>query len=111
MTKALAHTYTTLHTYRRHITLALLATSAVLVAVYSVNLYRVISHTVALQQVVAQTKTLNGAVDSLDGQYIALSHTITPDAVSERGFDQGKVSAYISRTASLGRIALVGHEL
>lgn len=115
MTKALAHTSihlaTTLHGYRRHITLALLATSAVFVAIYAVNLYRVISHTIALQHVSAQVATLTAAVDKLDGQYITLSHAITPDAIAVRGFDQGKVSAFISRTTSLGRIALAGHEL
>lgn len=111
MTKALAHTYTTIHGYRRHITWALLATSAVLVAIYAINLYRVISHTIALKQVSAQVASLDASVATLDSQYIALSHTITPDAIAARGFDQGKVSAFISRTASLGRIALAGHEL
>lgn len=115
MTKAIAHasinTLATLHGYRRQITLALLATSIMLVATYAINLYRVISHTIALQRVTTQVAALDGAVNKLDGQYIALSHTITPDAVAARGFDQGKVSAFISRTASLGRIALVGHEL
>jgi hypothetical protein len=111
MTKALAHTYTTIHGYRRHITLALLATSAVLVAIYAINLYRVISHTIALKHVTTQVASLDASVDKLDSQYIALSHSITPDAIAARGFDQGKVSAFISRTTSLGRIAMVGHEL
>lgn len=115
MTKAIAHasinTLATLHGYRRQITLALLATSVMLVSVYAVNLYRVISHTIALQNIKVQVIALDGVVNKLDSQYITLSHTITPDAVAARGFDQGKVSAFISRTASLGRIALVGHEL
>jgi hypothetical protein len=115
MTKAIAHTsihvVSTLHGYRRQITLALVATSAMLVAIYAVNLYRVISHTVAIQDLGAQAAALDASVDKLDGQYVALSHAITPDAISARGFGQGKVSAFISRTASLGRIALAGHEL
>lgn len=111
MTKAIAQTYTTIHGYRRQITLALLATSAVLVTIYAVNLYRVISNTLTIQHITAQVKVLDGSLDKLDSQYIALSHTVTPDAVTAHGFDQGEVSAFISRTASLGQIALAGHEL
>lgn len=111
MTKAIAQTYTTIHEYRRQITLALLATSLVLVTIYAVNLYRVISNTLAIQNIRAEVATLEMSLDKLDSQYIALSHTVTPDAVTARGFDQGEVSAFISRTASLGRIALAGHEL
>lgn len=111
MTKAIAHTYSTIHGYRRHITMALMAASMVCALVYAANLYRVISHTLALRQVVAETAALDTAISKLDAQYISISHTITPDSLSARGFEQGKVSAFISRTASLGRIALAGHEL
>lgn len=111
MTKAIAQTYTTVHEYRRQITLALLAVSAVLIMIYAVNLYRVISNTLALQNIKTEITALEGSLDRLDSQYIALSHAVTPDAVTAHGFNQGEVSAFISRTASLGQIALAGHEL
>ena len=111
MTKAIARTYTTFHTYRRQINLALLATCAMIALVYALNLYRVISDTIALQQVTVQVSALDLAVDKLDSRYIAISHTITPDVVTARGFGQGKVSAFISRTTSLGRLAVTAHEL
>ncbi len=111
MTKAIAHTYTTFYGYRRQISLALMAASMVCALIYAANLYRVISHTLALRQVTAQTAILDTAISKLDTQYISISHTITPESLSARGFEQGKVSAFISRTASLGRIALAGHEL
>lgn len=111
MTQAIAHTYTMVHDYRRQITRALLATCLTLALIYAINLYRVISHTIALQHITAQISALNTVVDKLDGQYLTISHTITPDALAARGFDQGKVSAFISRTASLGRIASASYGL
>ncbi len=111
MTKVIVHTYTTIHGYRRQINLALLAVCAMMVLVYAFNLYRVISHTIALQQVGTQTATIDAAINTLDTQYIALSHSITPDSIKTHGLDQAPVSTFISRTTSLGRIALSGHEL
>lgn len=111
MTKAIAHTYITIHGYRRQITMALLAASAVCAFIYAINLYRVISHTIALRQVTAEMASLDASMSKLDARYISISHTITPDSLAARGFEQGKVSAFISRTASLGRIASAGYEL
>lgn len=110
MTKALAQTYTIAHTYRRSITSALLMACILCALFYAVNLYRVISHTIALQQISRETKTLNTSVQSLDAQYLGIAKTITTDTIRARGYDQVPVSAFISRT-SLGRVAIAGHEL
>jgi len=111
MTKAITHTYSFVHEYRRQITLTLIATCAVLVLIYAFNLYRVISHTITLQQITAQESTLSTSIQTLDTQYQAVSGKITPDTLRTYGFGQGKISAFISRTASLGSVALAGHEL
>ncbi|OHA16916.1 MAG: hypothetical protein A3C79_01135 [Candidatus Taylorbacteria bacterium RIFCSPHIGHO2_02_FULL_45_28] len=111
MIKAITHTYTTIHGYRRQITLALLATGAALAVVYSINLYRVISYTISIQRVTTQVAAIDTAINKLDAEYIILSSAVTPDTLVARGFDQGRVSAFISRTAALGRVVLVGHEL
>lgn len=111
MTQAITHTYTLIHDYRRHITRVLLATCMVLALIYAINLYRVISHTISLQKITQQQVSLDSSIQALDTQYIAISSKITPDTLGTYGFDQGKVSAFISRTTSLGRVAMVGHEL
>ena len=111
MTQAIAHTYTLVHDYRRQITLALCATCAVLALVYAVNLYRVISYTISLQHMHAEQVALDASIQALDTQYLAISSKITPDTLSAYGFGQATVHSFISRTASLGRVALVGHEL
>ncbi len=111
MTQAITHTYTIVHDYRRQITQALFATCMVLALIYAINLYRVISHTIALQKITLQQAGLNSAIQTLDTQYLAISSKITPDTLKNYGFDQGKVSAFISRTGMLGSVAIVGHEL
>ena len=111
MTKAITQTYTIAHEYRRQITTALLATCMVFALVYAMNLYRVISHTIALQQVNLQANALDASIQHLDAQYIGISSKITPDNIHSYGFNKGQVSAFISRTASLGSVALVAHEL
>ncbi len=108
MTKAIAQTYTIAHMYRRTITSALLAACIVSALFYAANLYRVISHTVALQNIASETKALNASVQELDAQYLGISKNITPDAIRSYGYNQAPVKAFISR-ASLGKVALAGH--
>ena len=110
MTQAIAHTYSIVHDYRRQITLALFGSCMVLALIYAVNLYRVVSHSVALQQINKQQATLTGEIQTLDAQYLAVSNKLTPDAIHSYGFTQGKVSAFISRAASQDRVAMAGHE-
>jgi len=111
MTKAIAQTYTVAHEYRVQITTALLATCLVLVAIYGANVYMLISRTVALQQTESQINTLSSEVAKLDTQYLQISSAVTPASLKARGFEQGQASAYITRSASLGSVALSGHEL
>ncbi len=110
MTKAIAHTYTIAHEYRKQITTALLATCVVFALLYAMNLYRIISHTVALQQVATQARMVETATQELDAQYLSISNTISPGNIGSYGFMQGEVQAFISRSNSSERVALAGHE-
>ena len=111
MTKAIAQTYTTSREYSREINTALIAACSFLLMLYAVNVYRVISRTVALESVDKQTASLTTSVDSLDSQYLALTSKISPDALADYGLKQGQVSAFISRTTPLGSVASRDHEL
>ncbi len=111
MTKAIINTYSFVQDYRRKITLSLLAICLTMAFIYAVNLYQVISHTIALQNVTKEQARVDVAVQALDTQYLALSSKITPDAIHAYGFDQGKVTAFISRTTALGRATTAGHGL
>jgi len=111
MTKAITQTYSTFFTFRRQITMALTMLCALTALIYATNLYRVISHTIALQQINSDMTALNSNIDSLDGQYLVVSRTITPDSLIARGFGNGTVSAFISRTTSLGRVTMAGNGL
>lgn len=117
MTRAIAHTYTTAREYRLEITYALLATCAALVIAYGINVYSLISHTIALQKIQAQVLTSNNSLKDLDSKYITLSSTITPDTLKQYGFAPAQVSEFITRsavgTASLEgskSVAIRGHE-
>ncbi len=111
MTKAIAQTYSLVHEYRRRITLALLAGCAFLLLIYAVNVYSIISRTIALEAIQKQTATLTTAVDSLDSEYLKISGRIGPDSLKEYGFTQGQVSVFIPRNSSLGSLAARTHEL
>jgi hypothetical protein len=78
---------------------------------YAVNIYKVISRTVALESVEKQIASLTTSVDGLDSQYLGLTSKISPDTLSDYGLSQGQVSVFISRTTSLGSVASRDHEL
>ncbi len=78
---------------------------------YAFNVYRVIANTVSLQKIQAQSVAIESTVQGLDSSYLKLSSQITPDTLSQHGFATGKVSAYIPRNATLGSVAIGGHEL
>jgi hypothetical protein len=111
MTKALAQTYNIANEHKKRLAYAMIFGCLFLVFIYAMNLYRVISRTVAIQDVNTQTVALAKSVDGLDSRYLELASQATPDKLSEYGMTQGEVTEYISRTASLGRVALGGHEL
>jgi len=109
MTKTIAQTYSLVHEYRMKISLAFAAVSAVMALLYIMNVYAVISRTVAIQKVNAEIVSTESAVESLDAQYLRLSSKITPDSLDAYGMSQGRVSEYISKasSAALGRAASV----
>ena len=111
MTKAIAHTYTIAHEYRRQINLALMAACLVFALGYAINLYRVISHTITLQHMNSQSVALSADIQKLDSQYLSVVSKITVDNLSSYGFTQGQVSEFVSRSSSLGRVAMAAHEL
>ena len=111
MTRAITFTYSLTTEYRRQITAALILTVFFTAFLYAVNVYAVISRTVALQQLERQIASTESEVRSLDMNYLELSKKITPDALQKYGMKQGSVSAFIQRTGSLGRASTVGRGL
>ena len=109
MTKAIAQTYTVAHEYRVQITTALLSTCAVLLVIYGINVYMVISHTIALQKTEAEVAQVSSTVAGLDAHYLQLSGNITPAILKAHGFDQGQATAYITHSSSLG-VAMTNNE-
>ena len=111
MTKAIAQTYAVTteyaHEYRLQITYALMAACALMALVYGMNLYGVISRTVALENVNKQIAAVSGKVQTLDAQDLSLSQTVaSQEALKAHGLSQGQVSQYISRSSS--GVALAG---
>ncbi len=93
---------------------AILGTCAISAVFYAINLYSLISHTVAMQQTEGRAVLLASALSSLDAEYLKLTSAITPDALAEHGLVPGQVSLYITRpaaTAAIGNLAAHGHEL
>lgn len=111
MTRALAQTYTIAHDNRISIAYALCAGCLFLILLYAVNVYAVVSRTVAIQHAEMQTAALSARVDALDAKYLSLSRNITPDSLSSYGMTAGAVSEYIDTRTSLGRATTGGHEL
>ena len=110
MTKAIAHTYTIAQENSRQIMTALFGLCLVLVLGYAINIYRIVSHTVAFKQVQVQTASVETAVQNLDAEYATLSKQITPDVFMANGFYSGKVKIFIPRTTSLV-VSMAGNEL
>lgn len=111
MTKLIAQTYTLTHGYRAYITYALVGMTGLVAVLYAANLYRLVAHTVAIREITREASEISQAVQDLDRQYLDLSSSITPDMVEAHGMSQGPVSAYITRGAALGRVALAPHGL
>ena len=111
MTKALAQTYTTVHRYRVFIMRMLCVGCAVATLWYGVNVYVAISRTIAASHISSAADAVSDSVNQLGSQYIKLSNSASPSALSSYGMTVSPVSAYIPRTAALGSVALTGHEL
>ena len=114
MKRAIAETADRINDYRANITTALLGAAILAAILYAFNLYALISRTVAIGQTEKQSAAISSVISALDGQYLKLTSAITPDTLAEHGLTSGQVSIYItrpSRTASIGDLASVGHEL
>ncbi len=111
MTEAIAHTYTTVNDHRMLIVRALFAGCFLAAAWYGINIYNAISRTIAAEHVSAQSDALGNSINQLDAEYISLTDAASPAALSSFGMKPSAVSAFIPRTASLGSVALSGHEL
>jgi hypothetical protein len=115
MKQAIATTAENVHAHRAAITVALLIGCAICALFYAVNLYSLISRTVAIRQAEGSAASLSSAISALDATYLKLTSAITPDTVSAHGLSVGQVSAYIKRSQSTASImpalAQVGHEL
>jgi len=107
----MAKTYNLVQEYRTIMTWTLLLACAFLAVTYGLNIYKVIQSTVTLEKIHGQATILGREVDDLDSQYLKLSGVLTPDQLAAYGLSQGKVSQYISKSASLSRLAIGGHEL
>lgn len=102
MTQILTKTYSLAEENRITITKTLLLGSILMILMYAYNMYAVITKTVASQNLDKQVAQLEGSVQKLDSEYINLSNKITPEMAKEYGLEQPAVSAYISRTKSVG---------
>lgn len=111
MTRAIAQTVNMTAEYRKEIVRAFAIACIMLAGIYVLYFYSVISKAVALQKAEADIASLSKAVEILDTEYLSLSSRITSDGLESYGFREGKVSAYISRTASLGKVAIGANEL
>ena len=111
MTKTLAQTYTTIHTYRVNIMRLLCVGCALATVWYGINVYSAISHTIAAEHVSADASALSNSVNALGSRYIQLADLASPNAVSAHDMTVSAVTTYIPRTASLGSVALSGREL
>lgn len=101
MTKVAVQTYNKLNENIKIISFTLLIGCLILVFVYSLNLFRVISNTVALQKIDVKMTELSSSVDQLDSEYLRLSGNINPDNLDAYGMTKGTVSLYISKSAVL----------
>src|SRR3989344_8402402 len=110
MTKLIAQTYAYTNNTRAYMTYVLLGLSALMAVIYAANVYAVVSRTVAIKQISNQATEISAVVQALDGKYLELSNRITPESIRAQGMNQGTVSAYISRTATLGKVAISGYE-
>lgn len=111
MTKVIAKTYDVTNSHKTQIIYALIAVCGILIVTYFVNIYSVISRSVAIEKVQSQMVESSAIVRELDQKYLELSSKITPDSLKQYGLREGREAAFISRTASLGSVAFGGNEL
>ena len=72
---------------------------------YAMNVYSVISYTVARQNIEARISEESIAINALDKQYTSLANVITPDRMGEYGLHDNIASIFISRVAIVGLVS------
>ena len=111
MTKTFIQAYNIANEHRMRITVTLMAGCLVLAMLYGINIYHLVLRTVAMQETQSALVAKSHEVNSLASKYLTLSSALTPDTLSNYGLNAANVSQYISRTSSLSRVAMSGHEL
>lgn len=100
MKQAAVSTINHMNTYRAFITMACMVACAICAVVYMVNLYSLVSRTVAIGSLEKKIVTLTSSLADLDAEYLRLSNTVTPENIHTYGLTTGRVSFYITRTPS-----------
>ena len=112
MTKVIVQTYNFANEYRARLSLALLISAAALMVFYTIQVYVVVSRTVAVEKLDNQIASMSSSLNKLDATYLGMSRSITPDMMADYGLTAGVVTAYIQPTpgTATGVLAAAGHE-
>jgi hypothetical protein len=110
MTKAIAQTLHTAHTYRLHISYVLVGICALLVFMYSLNVYSVISKSASANSVIKQAQALENSVKKLDAKYIEMTSNMTSGSLIAYGLTEGKTATFITKSQTKNVVALGGNE-
>jgi hypothetical protein len=102
MTKAITKTYSFTKEYSAVMTQIVMAGAIFMAILYAINVYSIVSRTVAMKDIESKAAKLQSSVQDLDAQYISLTNKITPDMARHYGLEESQVTAYIPRTPSLG---------
>lgn len=98
MTKAIAQTYNILNENLKIVNYVFLTGCFLIILLYVISIFSVVSKTVALQKIEAKISLLSSNVNNLDSEYLAFSLKISPDSLSDYGMSKGQVSEYITRS-------------
>lgn len=69
-----------------------------LIGLYAISVFSVVSKTVVLQKIESKISVLSGDINDLDSEYLSISGNISQDDLSNFGMTKGRVSEYISRS-------------
>jgi len=94
--------------YRERIAIFLIGVIAVSAVAYIFYVREAVLNVVSRQRITAAIQTDNTTVSNLENQYFVLKNAITMDTAVAAGFEQTKVSAFISEDS--GAIGLAYNE-
>lgn len=110
MTKAITNSFIIAKENIRLINKILTILCIIMIFGYAFNIYRTISHTVALQSVTKEKNKTEVIIQDLDTKYLAEYAKITPEFLINYGFISSNSKTFITRTSSLGLVSLLGNE-